>query len=110
MSEQKLITVLGATGTQGGAVARALLADGEFAVRAVTRNAASQKAEALAELGTKVVEATLTDEGSLRKAFAGAYGHPVLGTSLSRPGTGRGGQSDQRRAVSRPAARGVVDA
>jgi uncharacterized protein YbjT (DUF2867 family) len=69
-----LITVLGATGTQGGAVARALLADGEFAVRAVTRNAASHKARALAELGAEVVEATLTDEGSLHKAFAGAYG------------------------------------
>jgi uncharacterized protein YbjT (DUF2867 family) len=74
MSDDKVITVLGATGTQGGAVARVLLADGEFAVRAVTRDAASPKAQALAGLGAHVVEATLTDEGSLRRAFDGAYG------------------------------------
>jgi uncharacterized protein YbjT (DUF2867 family) len=74
MSDDKVITVLGATGTQGGAVARVLLADGECAVRAVTRDAASPKAQALAGLGDHVVEATLTDEGSLRRAFDGAYG------------------------------------
>ncbi|WP_433074600.1 NmrA/HSCARG family protein [Dactylosporangium sp. CA-052675] len=74
MSHDKVITVLGATGTQGGAVARALLADGEFAVRAVTRGAASAKARTLAGLGAEVVEATLTDESSLRRAFDGAYG------------------------------------
>ncbi|GAA1011630.1 nucleotide-diphosphate-sugar epimerase [Acrocarpospora pleiomorpha] len=74
MSHDKVITVLGATGTQGGAVARALLADGEFTVRAVTRNAASPKAQTLAGLGADVVEATLTDEGSLRRVFEGAYG------------------------------------
>ena len=74
MSEKKIITVLGATGTQGGAVARALLADGTFTVRAVTRNAASPKAQSLAQSGAEVVEATLTDEGSLRRAFDGAYG------------------------------------
>jgi uncharacterized protein YbjT (DUF2867 family) len=74
MSDNKVITVLGATGTQGGGVARALLADGGFAVRAVTRNAASPKARDLAELGAEVVEASLTDEGSLRAAFEGAYG------------------------------------
>lgn len=74
MSHDDVITVLGATGTQGGAVARALLTDGEFTVRAVTRNAASPKAQTLAGLGAHVVEATLTDEGSLRRAFDGAYG------------------------------------
>ncbi|MEU6741981.1 NmrA/HSCARG family protein [Streptosporangium sandarakinum] len=74
MSGKKLITVLGATGTQGGAVARALLADGEFAVRAVTRDATSGKAKALAGHGAEVVEATLEDEGGLRAAFDGAYG------------------------------------
>jgi uncharacterized protein YbjT (DUF2867 family) len=74
MSHDKVITVLGGTGTQGGAVARALLTGGEFTVRAVTRNAASPKAQALAELGADVVEASLTDEASLRRAFDGAYG------------------------------------
>ena len=38
---KKLITVFGATGAQGGGLARAILADisGEFSVRAVTRAA-----------------------------------------------------------------------
>ena len=70
----KLISVVGATGTQGGAVARALLDSGEFAVRAITRNASSAKATALAAAGAEVVEAALNDEASLRAAFDGAYG------------------------------------
>ncbi|GAB7045304.1 NmrA/HSCARG family protein [Catenuloplanes indicus] len=74
MSGKKLITVLGATGAQGGGVARALLADGEFAVRAVTRDAGSPKARALAALGAELAEATLDDERSLRAAFDGAHG------------------------------------
>ncbi|MDP9794273.1 uncharacterized protein YbjT (DUF2867 family) [Catenuloplanes nepalensis] len=74
MSGKKLITVLGATGAQGGGVARALLADGGFAVRAVTRDATSPKARALAALGAEVTEATLDDEATLRAAFDGAYG------------------------------------
>jgi uncharacterized protein YbjT (DUF2867 family) len=74
MSQNKIIAVLGATGTQGGAVARALLTDPDFTVRAVTRNAASPKAQALADAGAQVVEATLTDEAGLRRAFDGAYG------------------------------------
>ncbi|MFI5709824.1 NmrA/HSCARG family protein [Kribbella sp. NPDC051620] len=74
MSEKEVITVLSATGTQGGGVARALLADGEFAVRAVTRDNASPKARRLAELGAEVVEASLTDVDSLRAAFKEAYG------------------------------------
>jgi len=74
MSSKNVISVIGATGVQGGAVARALLADGEFGVRAITRNASSAKARALAALGAEVVEATLNDEATLRTAFDGAYG------------------------------------
>ena len=74
MSEQKIVAVVGATGVQGGAVARALLADGEFAVRALTRSVDSAGAKALAELGAEVVAADLYDVDSLRKAFDGAYG------------------------------------
>jgi len=71
---EKLISVVGATGVQGGAVARALLDSGEFKVRAITRNASSDRARALAAAGAEVVEAGLYDEDSLRKAFAGAHG------------------------------------
>ncbi|GGN09130.1 nucleotide-diphosphate-sugar epimerase [Lentzea pudingi] len=74
MSEKKIIAVVGATGEQGGAVARALLADGEFAVRALARNPESAAAKKLAALGAEVVQADLYDVESLRKAFGGAYG------------------------------------
>jgi uncharacterized protein YbjT (DUF2867 family) len=48
---KKIIAVVGATGAQGGGLARAILddPDSEFAVRALTRNASSDKARALAE-------------------------------------------------------------
>ena len=40
MSTKKIITIFGATGAQGGGLARSILADrdGPFAVRAVTRD------------------------------------------------------------------------
>jgi uncharacterized protein YbjT (DUF2867 family) len=76
MSEKKIIAVVGATGAQGGGLARAILSDADspFAVRALTRNASSEKAQALAALGAEVVEADLDDGDSLKRAFAGAYG------------------------------------
>jgi uncharacterized protein YbjT (DUF2867 family) len=72
-SEQRTIVVCGATGRQGGAVARHLLSEG-WQVRALTRNARSAKAEALARLGAVVVRGDMDDLDSLRQAFAGAYG------------------------------------
>src|SRR5690625_6898960 len=76
MTHQKLITVVGATGSQGGGLARAILADpaGEFAVRAMTRNADAPAAQDLARAGATVVSADLDDEASLRRAFDGAHG------------------------------------
>jgi uncharacterized protein YbjT (DUF2867 family) len=76
MPDKKVIAVVGATGAQGGGLARAILADpkGGFAARALTRKPGSDKAKALAKLGAEVVEADLDDVASLKKAFAGAYG------------------------------------
>jgi uncharacterized protein YbjT (DUF2867 family) len=76
METKKIIAVTGATGAQGGGLARAILQDpnSEFAVRALTRNPASDKARELARLGAEVVEANIDDPESLRKALEGAYG------------------------------------
>ncbi|KAF8313432.1 NAD(P)-binding protein [Clavulina sp. PMI_390] len=73
-SPKKIIAVLGATGVQGGGVARDLLKDGEFAVRAITRKAESPAALALKELGAEIAVADTSDEAALTKAFEGAYG------------------------------------
>src|SRR5262245_1786813 len=76
MADKKIIAVVGATGTQGGGLARAILADpnGGFAVRAITRDPNKDSAKALASKGAEVVQANLDDVESLKKAFAGAYG------------------------------------
>ena len=68
-----LILVTGATGQQGGATARELLAAGHK-VRAMTRNPASAAARALAALGAEVVQGDLNDPASLERALAGAWG------------------------------------
>nr|MCU0223976.1 NmrA family NAD(P)-binding protein [Acidobacteriota bacterium] len=76
MADRKIIAVIGATGAQGSGLVRAILADpsGEFAARAITRDANSDKAKELAKLGAEVVAADVNDVESLKKAFAGAYG------------------------------------
>ncbi|MDH4132954.1 MAG: NmrA/HSCARG family protein, partial [Gemmatimonadota bacterium] len=76
MAGKKIIAVVGATGAQGGGLVRAILNDkhGEFAVRAITRDAGSTKAKELAALGAEVVSASVDDIESLKRAFAGAYG------------------------------------
>src|SRR6516162_2299857 len=76
MADKNIIAVVGATGSQGGGLARAILADpnGGFAVRAITRDKNKDNAKALASQGAEVVSANLDDVESLKKAFAGAHG------------------------------------
>ena len=73
---KKVIAVVGATGAQGGGLVRAILKDknGPFTARAITRNANSDKAKALADAGAEVVTADLDDVKSLKQAFEGAHG------------------------------------
>ncbi len=70
----KTILVFGATGAQGGGVARALLARGVFKVRALTRKADSPAAEALRALGAEIVQGDLDDPATLPPALDGVYG------------------------------------
>jgi uncharacterized protein YbjT (DUF2867 family) len=76
MSDKKIIAIMGATGAQGGGLARAILNDpnSEFAVRAITRDVNSGKANELKAMGAEVVAADVDDVESLKKAFEGAYG------------------------------------
>ena len=71
--KHKLVLVTGATGHQGGAVARELLAAG-WPVRAMTRKPQSDAALELANAGAEVVYGDFDDEASLRRALAGAWG------------------------------------
>jgi uncharacterized protein YbjT (DUF2867 family) len=74
--QKKVIVIFGATGAQGGGLARAILNDrnSEFSVRAVTRNQNSEKAKQLAQSGAEVVEGNIDDIGSMKRALQDAYG------------------------------------
>jgi uncharacterized protein YbjT (DUF2867 family) len=66
---KKRIAVIGATGQQGGGVVRALRANGQFNVRALTRNPDKHP-----KLADEVVEADLDRPETLKAAFKGVHG------------------------------------
>ena len=73
MARDDLVVVTGATGRQGGAVARHLLADG-WRVRGVTRSPDSAAARDLAARGIEVVRADMADLDAMRRVCEGAHG------------------------------------
>ena len=75
MASKRVVTVIGATGNQGGSVVDYLQAydTGDYVVRAVTRNPDTEAAKDLVTRGVQVVQADLDDVLSLTKAFKGSY-------------------------------------
>jgi uncharacterized protein YbjT (DUF2867 family) len=73
MANDRTILITGATGHQGGAVARALHGRG-FRLRGLTRNPESEQATALARHGVDVVRGDLDDEATLLRALVGVWG------------------------------------
>lgn len=71
--KQYTVLVTGATGQQGGAVARHLLDEG-FHVRALTRNPNQNAARQLADVGAEVIHGDFLERSSLDRALNGAYG------------------------------------
>jgi len=70
-----MIAVFGATGAQGGSVLKSLTNNDDYKVKAITRNANSEKAKMLAKLkNVTVQEADLNDPKSLDKALEGCHG------------------------------------
>ncbi|KAL0489941.1 hypothetical protein AKO1_005487 [Acrasis kona] len=71
----QLITVVGATGRQGGSVVDYLLKnDKRWKVRATTRNTNSEKSDELRKKGVEVVECNLDVYEQVKNAFKGSYG------------------------------------
>ena len=70
---EQLFLVTGATGRQGGAVARQLLKRGHR-VRALTRDPEKPAARALTEMSAEVVRGDLDDRTTVELALAGVYG------------------------------------
>jgi uncharacterized protein YbjT (DUF2867 family) len=71
MTQELTVVVIGATGKQGGAVARGLLERGHK-VRAITRDPTSSQAKLLANAGAALVEASIEDTTAITKALEGA--------------------------------------
>ncbi len=68
------ILVTGATGNQGGSVARYLLQRGTFKVRALVRDSNKPAAQALKQAGAELVEGDFSDRASLDRALQGVSG------------------------------------
>jgi len=66
--------VTGATGAQGGSVAKYLLKRDKWNVRCLTRHPDSDKARALKDAGAEVVKGDLADPASLKSALEGCWG------------------------------------
>ncbi|KAI9043893.1 NmrA/HSCARG family protein [Aspergillus affinis] len=74
MTFEKIITVYGATGSQGGPVVRSLLKNRVFKVRAITRNPESLAAQDLRALGAEIVEGDGWKKEQMMAAFMGSWG------------------------------------
>jgi uncharacterized protein YbjT (DUF2867 family) len=98
-TSRRPIAVVGATGLQGGATVRALLA-ANTPVRALARRTDSAAARALTELGADLVAADLDDPEGLRAAFTGV--HAVF--AMTTPG------ADQRTDIEGAHGHAIADA
>jgi uncharacterized protein YbjT (DUF2867 family) len=74
MTVKPVILVTGATGNQGSAVTKCLLEQGTFAVRALVRHKASEKAKGLESLGAELIEGDFEDLPSLENALHRVHG------------------------------------
>jgi len=83
-AKDKLVLVLGATGQQGGASARALRKRG-FRVRAAVRDPHSENARALEAAGVELVQADYRDRATLSRAVSGVYGVFSIQPSSGQP-------------------------
>lgn len=81
--ETKTVLVIGATGTQGGAVTHALHNAGHH-VRALTRNPQSDPARALGRLGIQVVAGDFDHPATIAEAARGADTAFIMGTPFEK--------------------------
>lgn len=99
-AQDRVFAVIGATGQQGGATARALLRAGA-GVRAVVRDRHAATAEKLAAAGAQLVPADIEDAESLRAAFTGVDGVFAM-TTFAGP-TGVEGEVEHGRLIAEAA-------
>lgn len=97
----KIILVTGATGQQGGAAARHLLANG-WQVRALTRDPNKPAAQTLAQAGADIVTGDHEDRAALDAALKGVYGVFSV-QNFWLPGVGPEGEIRQGKLIANAA-------
>ena len=116
MADKKIIAVVGATGAQGGGLARAILADpnGGFAARAITRDTEQGQGEGAGRRrrGSRQrrPRRRREPEEGVRRRARRVRRHQLLGALLGREGEGAGQEHRRRRQGRRREARDLVDA
>src|SRR5262245_45251685 len=104
--QSEIIAVTGATGQQGGAVARKLLADG-WKVRALTRDVDKPAAQELKSLGAEILPGDMDNMSELDAAFKGVYGVFSV-QNFWLPNVGFTGEVEQGKAAADAAKRAGV--
>jgi uncharacterized protein YbjT (DUF2867 family) len=105
MVEERPVLVTGATGRQGGAVARQLIRRG-WKVRALTRNPDGRPARVLSKLGAEVVNGYFDDAASISRALEGVCG--TFAVHTFRGNEGAAGEERQGKAFAAAVARAGV--
>ncbi|KAF7359736.1 NmrA domain-containing protein [Mycena venus] len=82
----RIVSVLGATGLQGGTVADALLKDGTFSPRAIVRDPESEASKKLKARGVEVVKGDSLDKAGLLSALRGSEAVFAVTVPVSQPG------------------------
>ncbi|CAF1613141.1 unnamed protein product, partial [Adineta ricciae] len=87
MSEKRLVTVIGATGAQGGAVVRSLVQTGKYQIRGLTRDAKSDKALSVAQLSDQIemVTCDINKKEDLECAFKDSWAVYALTDFWAQP-------------------------
>ncbi|KAJ5751594.1 hypothetical protein N7520_008511 [Penicillium odoratum] len=92
--KRKIISVIGATGQQGGSVTRSLLQNPDFCVRCITRDASSVKAKELKRLGAEIVQADGNDPSLMTTALHESWGI-FINNGYALPPTVREGKYEE---------------
>lgn len=74
MSSLPIIFVIGATGVQGGSVAKSLLESKKWAVNALVRDVNSSASLTLKSLGAQLIQGDWDNLSAIEEAASGCYG------------------------------------
>ncbi|TGO86139.1 hypothetical protein BPOR_0331g00040 [Botrytis porri] len=74
----QILTIVGATGAQGGSIVTSALKSGDYKVRGITRNVENASAKTLTAQAVEMVAADTSDMASLVKASEASGSHAIF--------------------------------